>query len=274
MGTRAKASISSGLPVTGKMEFESHPDVLRVFVPKWFSTGYRPLRGSVKEREFKKFVIYSCYAWGCSLLFLAVCLVIDFTPGVPDHILKPEFGTIKCWLATRKGQLVYFYIPIGVLVITNVLFFALTAVKIIQLKKETAMLKGRESKRHDEDENNKQRFILYLKLFVVMGVNWSMELVSFAIEGPQYLWYITDICNTLQGVLIFLIFVWKDKIRRLLAKRFCSKLSRTAPSSRMRSTSSKSPSRSFSSTNLTLKTSISSDIRLTPLVKRSESNGK
>ncbi|CAG2058223.1 unnamed protein product [Timema podura] len=272
MGTRDKASISSGLPVTGKMELESHPDVMRVFVPK---CGYRPLRGSVKEREFKKFVIYSCYAWGCSLLFLVVCLVIDFTPGVPDHILKPEFGTIKCWLATRKGQLVYFYIPIGVLVITNVLFFALTAVKIIQLKKETAMLKGRESKRHDEDENNKQRFILYLKLFVVMGVNWSMELVSFAIEGPQYLWYITDICNTLQGVLIFLIFVWKDKIRRLLAKRFCSKLSRTAPSSRMRSTSSKSPSRSFSSTNLTLKTSsISSDIRLTPLVKRSESNGK
>jgi hypothetical protein len=69
------------------------------------------------------------------------------------------------------------------------------------------------------------RFNLYLKLFIVMGINWVMELVSWAIGGPGYLWYLTDIGNTLQGVLIFIIFVWKRKILRLLARRFRTKSS-------------------------------------------------
>lgn len=66
------------------------------------------------------------------------------------------------------------------------------------------------------------RFNLYLKLFIVMGINWSMEIISWACEDrlPKYVWYITDLANTLQGVIIFIIFVWKDKIKRLLMKRF------------------------------------------------------
>lgn len=66
-----------------------------------------------------------------------------------------------------------------------------------------------------------RRFNLYLKLFIVMGINWSMEIVSWLFNNsPKYIWYLTDLTNTLQGVIIFLIFVWKDKIRRLLLKRF------------------------------------------------------
>lgn len=64
------------------------------------------------------------------------------------------------------------------------------------------------------------RFNLYLKLFIVMGINWSMEIISWLFkDSPQYVWYITDLANTLQGVIIFIIFVWKDKTKRLLLKR-------------------------------------------------------
>ena len=65
-----------------------------------------------------------------------------------------------------------------------------------------------------------RRFNLYLKLFIVMGINWSMEIISWLCKDiPEYVWYITDLANTLQGVIIFIIFVWKDKIKRLLLKR-------------------------------------------------------
>lgn len=65
------------------------------------------------------------------------------------------------------------------------------------------------------------RFSLYLKLFIVMGISWSMEIISWLFNNtPRFIWYLTDLTNTLQGVLIFLIFVWKDKIRRLLLKKF------------------------------------------------------
>jgi G protein-coupled receptor Mth (Methuselah protein) len=64
-----------------------------------------------------------------------------------------------------------------------------------------------------------------------MGVNWVMELISWAAGGPEYLWYLTDLGNTLQGVLIFIIFVWKQKILRLLIRRFRRKSSRSPFSS-------------------------------------------
>ncbi|KAJ4439887.1 hypothetical protein ANN_08016 [Periplaneta americana] len=217
-------------------------------------TGLRPLRGSVKERERKKFLMYSVYAWGSPLIMLIVCLLMDLLPGIPDTYIKPEFGVKKCWFRTDTAILAYFFGPIGVLVLCNIVLFITTAIKIVKLKRETRMLKGSESKRHD-DEANRQRFNLYLKLFVVMGVNWIMEVISWATGGPNYLWYITDFGNTLQGLLIFIIFVCKQKVGRLLVKRFCPKLAGPAAfdnSTRFRPT----PSRT-SSYNYTQRTSVS-----------------
>lgn len=54
-----------------------------------------------------------------------------------------------------------------------------------------------------------------------MGINWVMELVSFAVGGPKYIWFLTDIGNTLQGLLIFLIFVCKRRILRMLNQKLC-----------------------------------------------------
>jgi G protein-coupled receptor Mth (Methuselah protein) len=52
-----------------------------------------------------------------------------------------------------------------------------------------------------------------------MGLSWIMEVISLLVRGPTYMWILTDICNTLQGLAIFLIFVWKPKVRRMLRER-------------------------------------------------------
>lgn len=64
------------------------------------------------------------------------------------------------------------------------------------------------------------RYGLYLKLFMVMGVNWTVELISFAIGGSNWYWIVTDISNIGLGVLVFFIFVWKKKVRNLVRKRY------------------------------------------------------
>ncbi|XP_003703117.2 putative G-protein coupled receptor Mth-like 3 isoform X2 [Megachile rotundata] len=184
----------------------------------WTFGGFRSLQGSMIQRERKKFCIYSIYAWGCALLLTGVCILMDFLPNIPEHFVKPEFGVQSCWFNTNKAKAIYFYGPMGVTVVCNICLFISTALKIVRHKKDTAHhLKGTDSRRHDD---NKQWFNLYLKLFIVMGINWSMEIVSWLCNNsPAYIWYLTDLTNTLQGVIIFLIFVWKDKIRRLLLKR-------------------------------------------------------
>ncbi|XP_076649673.1 putative G-protein coupled receptor Mth-like 3 isoform X2 [Halictus rubicundus] len=185
----------------------------------WTFGGFRSLQGSVKQRERKKFVIYSIYAWGCASILTSVCAIMDFLPSVPDHFIRPQFGEQSCWFKTDEAKAIYFYVPMGVTVVCNICLFISTALKIVQHKKDTANhLKGVDSRRHDD---NKQWFNLYLKLFIVMGINWSMEIVSWLCHNtPTYIWYLTDLTNTLQGVIIFLIFVWKEKIRQLLLKRF------------------------------------------------------
>ncbi|XP_066952176.1 uncharacterized protein [Macrobrachium rosenbergii] len=55
---------------------------------------------------------------------------------------------------------------------------------------------------------------LYVKLFMVMGITWLAEVISWQ-EKTCEAWIITDIINSLQGVSIFIIFICK---RNLLKK--------------------------------------------------------
>ncbi|XP_071648680.1 G-protein coupled receptor Mth2-like isoform X1 [Temnothorax longispinosus] len=186
----------------------------------WTFGGFRSLQGSVKQRERKKFVMYSIYAWGSASILTVICVIMDFVPSVPKELIRPEIGVTKCWFNTNEARALYFYLPMSVTVVCNICLFISTALKIVRHKKDTAAhLRSSESRRHDD---NKQWFNLYLKLFIVMGINWSMEIISWVFEqnSPAYIWYLTDLTNTLQGLIIFIIFVWKEKIKRLLLKRF------------------------------------------------------
>lgn len=57
------------------------------------------------------------------------------------------------------------------------------------------------------------------KLFVVMGVTWTLEIVSSFVTEPRWIWYLVDAANALHGALIFCIFVLKRKVIHKLAHR-------------------------------------------------------
>jgi G protein-coupled receptor Mth (Methuselah protein) len=59
-----------------------------------------------------------------------------------------------------------------------------------------------------------------------MGINWVMEVVSWAAGGPDYIWYVTDVINTLEGVVIFCIFTLEPRVRDCVCKHWGPKLSK------------------------------------------------
>ena len=67
-----------------------------------------------------------------------------------------------------------------------------------------------------------KRFRIILCLFVLMGVSWVMEIVSFWVGGSAYIWIPTDILNILTGVFVFVIFVCKRRIWKSLKNRIPS----------------------------------------------------
>lgn len=59
-----------------------------------------------------------------------------------------------------------------------------------------------------------------IKLFLVMGIPWSFEILSKFFHNDWIIWDILDEVNALQGVMIFIIFVAKRKVIMNLRKKF------------------------------------------------------
>jgi len=58
----------------------------------------------------------------------------------------------------------------------------------------------------------KNRFLLFLKLFGLMGIPWVFEIISWAVGGNDAYWYLPDAINILRSIFIFTTFCWKKKV--------------------------------------------------------------
>ncbi|KAH8380250.1 hypothetical protein KR009_009684 [Drosophila setifemur] len=188
--------------------------------------NFRGTRGINRFQEKKRFLFYSLYAWGLAVVFLAFTLYAQEISDWP-YYLKPGIGGgTFCWLdMTSWSALIYFYGPILVIVVANTVMFIMTAVKIHGVQREMArIIAGENSTKNLRTE--KDKFGLFLRLFLIMGVTWTSELISYFV-GNDKAWskyfYISDLCNAMQGFLIFMLFVMKKKVKHLITNRLLKK---------------------------------------------------
>ncbi|CAH2095968.1 unnamed protein product [Euphydryas editha] len=183
----------------------------------WTFSGKRGVKGAEMMSVKAKFTAYSVYAFGFPTVLTILMVSLEFS-GLPPHPLLPLLRHQGCFLA-GISRLLYLYGPIVILWFANMVFFVLTAVKIAQIKKQISVLKRKESARHDKHQKDQQRFLLYIKLFIVMGINWLLEVISALYPKGDYIWRFVDSYNVLIGLIVFIIFVCKRKILSLMKKR-------------------------------------------------------
>ena len=73
--------------------------------------------------------------------------------------------------------------------------------------------------------NANYRFNLYCRLFIVMGLSWFLEILSYATGSEHalsFIFAVTDIFNALLGLIIFIILVANPKVWKLIKKRYFS----------------------------------------------------
>ncbi|XP_011698574.1 PREDICTED: G-protein coupled receptor Mth2-like [Wasmannia auropunctata] len=187
----------------------------------WWTFRKLNLHHLDKGKKKKRFILYSIYAWGITLLLTAACAIMD-APGIPENWIQPEMCKKKFWFSRSDGFTLFYYGPTGVTFIINIYFFIITAVTILYHNKHTAhQLKDSQSRRYNK---NKRKFGMYLKLFVVMGVSWSTDVILWFIHGsytiPEIIWNISFMISISRSVIIFIIYVCRKRILRLLLKRF------------------------------------------------------
>lgn len=161
------------------------------------------------------FFYYSIWAWGPSTIFLFILMGMDLNPTIPMTYAKSTFGSDSCWLSNASAM-PYFYMPIGILLLVNMILFIITSIKISRYQQELALrclARNQHSDREDQRlfRRIKRTFVVCLVLFFLMGLNWIMELISWW-AGPLG-WSAFDLVNALQGVLVFGLFVLRKPTR-------------------------------------------------------------
>ncbi|XP_053615799.1 G-protein coupled receptor Mth2-like isoform X2 [Plodia interpunctella] len=193
----------------------------------WWTFGnvrsVRPLRKANAEK--KRFIWYSAYAWSSSILLTVITFLLDKYPVTP--YLDSNMGVNRCWFGSLQNHkddwphYIFFVIPMGIVTCINFVLWVLTARHCARVKSEVHRLQagsiGERMKRRFRVDRAK--YVLTGKLWVVMGAGWVCELLSTVAGEPKWLWDIVDLYNQLQGVLIFIILIFKPKLYYLARKR-------------------------------------------------------
>lgn len=206
------------------------------------------------NRSRTMFLCYSAYAWGCPTILTLVGWILDMN-GIDSY--GPQYGQKLCWISNKRGLAVFFVMPVAILLSANVFLFSSTVMSILKQKKETHYLRSRDPKR----SHNNIRFVLYIKLALIMGLGWIFGFVA-ALTGRPVLWYPFTVFNGLQGAFIFMAFDCKRKTYELLYQTLTGKPHPSSSSSRKSLTLTNSSNRPITMTSSTFSDERSSSVRL------------
>ncbi|XP_064083194.1 probable G-protein coupled receptor Mth-like 1 isoform X3 [Macrobrachium nipponense] len=175
---------------------------------------------SAKSRQ--RFLLYSAYAWGSPLLIASVTMVVQTLDPSHRNLVRPNFLNNRqmCWFEGTKPLWLYVYMFILTLTSLDIAFFLMVAYILLKSRNNQRLQRAR--------SQNRDRLWLCGKIFLVMGITWITEVISWQ-QGTCEAWILTDIINALQGFTIFLVFVCKKSTRQMVGPR--TDVSRTGPPS-------------------------------------------
>ena len=153
------------------------------------------------------FCLYMLYGWFVPLVIVGICLLLHLATGLNFQYEHDN----TCWI-TGYSLLYGFVVPLGLIILVNIVFFICTLVGLAQTMKET--------QRANESRSEKERLVLYVKLSSLMGFTWVFGFLA-NIHVLWFLRYLFIACNTLQGVFICMSFVLTSKVHKMYKERLC-----------------------------------------------------
>lgn len=162
-------------------------------------------RWKIKEKAW--YILNHIYAHTVALTLTGMVYVY--------HMWHPTFGETSCWFRTEPEQSYFVYLPLSVMLSINIFLFVWTSYHLHASGDDISP---------DRKKALRYKCMLYLKLFLLAGLIWIFEIISFHIgDGHLYrswFWVLIDSINCLHGVLIFFVLiVWRQRIKRELSGR-------------------------------------------------------
>ncbi|CAH2045432.1 unnamed protein product, partial [Iphiclides podalirius] len=162
-------------------------------------------RPFIIDYGWREFAWYALYAWGMGALITIAMAIVNFHPG--DHP-KPGIGLNHCWFFDKKQQWYYMYSVMTILITANICIFVYTSILLWRHSFASSHIKAL-----------KYKFVMTIRLFIIMGVPWIFEMIGSLME-ESIIWVIMDFVNILQGPLVFLLLVvFRRRVVKALHRR-------------------------------------------------------
>ena len=149
--------------------------------------------------ERKLFCMYLACVWLVPGIFVGICVALDH-----QDVVKVGYGELEiCWLTEDKAYTYFVIIPIGFLLLFNIIAFVIAAVYLRKHGQNTAARQA--------SGNRRSNFSIYVKLSTLMGFTWLFGLMALVVTSTTVFWYFFVIFTSLQGVFVAVAFVMNVK---------------------------------------------------------------
>lgn len=184
--------------------------------------GNKTILNNIRSKG-KYLLWYMIYAYGCPLLVIITTSLLDHF--LDDSTFSPHYGKSNvCWITSKRAAVIYFAVPLAVIMCVNFTFFFLTICSIRSVKHIWYLSNQKSNQRGKSD------VFLYARMALVIGLTWALAFVAAYTREDRLtgkiLSYLFIICNTLQGLFVFCVFVcnrrvfnlYRDAIRKSVTK--------------------------------------------------------
>ena len=159
-----------------------------------------------RRPEKKKIYKYSAIVWGLPAMFVLVCAVVD-----QKDIYAVYVNELWCLFDNVQAQKYLFVLPVGVILLFNIIFFGLTVFRIQRVHSGTRLV--------HPDQSHRTMLWIYLKISALMGFAWLFGFIHLLVGKSTLVFsYLFVIFASLQGVYIGLAFVVKKHIWQMYKK--------------------------------------------------------
>lgn len=166
-------------------------------------------RGNDSELN-KTLLFYMLYAYGMPFILVSLNAGLTATFQTDSMI---GYGGHVCFLNQTISIIVTFMVPVLLVCLSNIYFFAMTAKTI------TATMKLAHKQ---QIESSKSQFTVYVKLFTITGITWIFQIIDSLFPttlDENAFSAIVSVLNALQGVFIFLSYICNNQVLMLCKRK-------------------------------------------------------
>ncbi|KAL3226854.1 hypothetical protein MRX96_024680 [Rhipicephalus microplus] len=164
-------------------------------------------------------VTYSAFSCGLPLLVVASAVAVDL--ALPESALSPRYGRLVCWIGSFWGLVVYFLVPVAILLLCCLAFYF----RVVLYVRRTSIAQRAFNGIRDHQRAHAG---LFVRLALVMGSPWALAFLATFVESVVLDCFVSFLVG-LQGVYLFVAFkdyrFFLSSIRKRVAGSYSSDVS-------------------------------------------------